>query len=131
MILTWKRGGRGRVLKFVTRLQIFLFLKISYPILRVRDLGVTKLLIFCGRYKCLTPKWFKITTIQFLEAAVSSSTSSQIHFDCHNEHTTNNPQLPPLPSPLMTKLKDFLLPVETYFFMWRKLWLNEYSFFVG
>ena len=24
--------------------------------------GVTKLVIFCGRHKCTTPKWFKITT---------------------------------------------------------------------
>ena len=48
---------------------------------------------FCGRHKCMTPKWFKITnnsiirgssplnglkwqTIQSLEAAVSTSTSS-------------------------------------------------------
>ena len=23
---------------------------------------VTKLVIFCGRHKCMTPKWFKITT---------------------------------------------------------------------
>ena len=22
----------------------------------------TKLVIFCGRHKCMTPKWFKITT---------------------------------------------------------------------
>ena len=27
-----------------------------------RTWGVTKFVIFCGRHKCITPKWFKITT---------------------------------------------------------------------
>ena len=84
----------------------FLFLNIYYSILQVRGLGVTQLVIFCERHKCLTPKWFKITTSSVTEAVVSCSTSSQIHFDCHSEHTTSNPQLPPLSNPLMTKLKD-------------------------
>ena len=84
----------------------FLFLNIYYSILQVRGLGVTQLVIFCERHKCLTPKWFKITTSSVIEAVVSCSTSSQIHFDCHSEHTTSNPQLLPLSNQLMTKLKD-------------------------
>ena len=48
----------------------------------------------------------KLQPIQLLEAVVSCSTSSQIHFDFHSEHTTSNPQLPPLSNPLITKLKD-------------------------
>ena len=42
--------------------RIFLFLKIYYSILQVKGLGVTQLVIFWGCHKCLTPKWFKITT---------------------------------------------------------------------
>ena len=59
-------------------------------ICRGRVSGVTQLVIFCGRYKCITHKWFK--TIIFLEAVVSSSSSSQIHFDCRREQP---PALPP------------------------------------
>ena len=58
----------GRILKFVTCMQILLFLN-ERPIVHFfrwrgghRTWGVTKLVIFCGRHKFVTPKWFKITT---------------------------------------------------------------------
>ena len=34
----------------------------SFYFCRWRGLGVTQLVIFCGRHKCMTPKWFKVTT---------------------------------------------------------------------
>ena len=33
----------------------------------------------------------KLQPIQLLEAVVPSSASTQIHFDCHSEHTTSSP----------------------------------------
>ena len=54
---------RWAVLKFVTCLQILLFLnkKSIVHFCRWRG-GGAKLVIFCDRHICRTPKWFKITT---------------------------------------------------------------------
>ena len=58
--------GRGRVFKCVTCLQIlfvyFLNKRSIVQFCRWRELWVTQLVIFCWRHKCMTPKWFKITT---------------------------------------------------------------------
>ena len=76
----------------------FLFLnkRSTVHFCRCGGLWVTQLVIFGGRHKCIIPKWFKTTTNSVIRGSiVSSSTSSQIHFDCHI--TVNNPQfsLPP------------------------------------
>ena len=55
----------------------------------------------------------KLQPIQLLEAVVTSSTSSQTHFGCGREQS----QAPPSHTSLMTKPKDLLLSVGTYFFM--------------
>ena len=66
MMSTCKRGewveGGGRLKICHLFLDfLFLFLKIYYSILQVMVFGVTQLVIFCERHKCLTPKWLKIT----------------------------------------------------------------------
>ena len=43
--------------------------------IRHRTRRAKKLVIFCGRHKCMTPKWFK-TTARSLEPVAYSSTSS-------------------------------------------------------
>ena len=67
---------------------------------------------------CVINVWplncLKLQPIQLLEQVLSSS-SSQIHFDCHREQ----PPASPSPDPLMTKPKDLLLSVGTSFFMWK------------
>ena len=63
----------------------------------------------------------KLQPISLLEAGISTSTSNQIHFDCRREQ----PPAPPSPNPLMTKPKDLLLSVGTYFLCEKKLWFNQ------
>ena len=57
-----ERSAGGGGLKMCHICSYFLFLNICYSILQVRGLWVTQLVIFCERHRCLTPKWFKITT---------------------------------------------------------------------
>ena len=52
---------------------------------------------FCGCHKCMTLNGLKLQPIQLLEAVVSSSTSSQTHFDCIKNNT--QPPSPTHPSP--------------------------------
>ena len=58
MTSTQKRGGG--VLKFVTCLQVLLFLDLFFTFADGgggggSGLGVIKLVIFCGSHKCMTP----------------------------------------------------------------------------
>ena len=69
---TWKGNGqiRGNLKichmsadSFVFRQKIYCsFLQIEGVGYRTWGPGITKLIIFCGRHKFMTPKWFKITT---------------------------------------------------------------------
>ena len=61
---------------------------------------------FCGRYKYMTPKWFKSTTNSIISGSSFFLTSSQ------TKGTENNPQRPShqpqsslSPNPLMAKPK--------------------------
>ena len=78
--------------KWNVKVRFFLNKRSFVHFSRSKGMGVTQLVIFCGRLKCINPKWLKITTNFVIEAVVSSSTSSQINFDCHSEE-------PPAPSP--------------------------------
>ena len=119
MTSTWM--GVGSLLKFVICFaDSFLFLnKRSVVNFLWMGGGVTKLVIFFGRHKCMARKWFKLQPIQLLQAVVSSSTSSHCHCIENNNHLENNnhsPRPPPLiPSPnlLMNKPKHPLLSVGT------------------
>ena len=98
-----RSGGEG-VLKCVTYLHIFFVFK--YLLFHFAGEGVGSHTIFANVTNVWPLNCLKLQPIQLLEAVVSCSTSSQIHFDCHSEHTTSNPQLPPPSNSLMTKLKD-------------------------
>ena len=131
--MTFSWNGSGGVLKFVTCLQI-LFLKNQWSIVHFsgwRGWGVTKLVIFCGHHKYMTPKRFKkndLQPIQLLEAVVSSSTSSQIHFDC----IENNPQRPaPSQSPLSPHSTDDQTKSLVTFSWLLFFYVKKYSFMAG
>ena len=101
----WGRGSwnLSRVCRFV------LFLNIYYSILQVRG-------FFCWSFFVdVTNVWplksLKLQTIQLLEAVISPSTSSQILISTVNIQPTTPSQLPLFSNPLMTKLKELLLPV--------------------
>ena len=121
MTFTWKRGGF--ILKFVTCLQI-IFLKSKWSIVHFCGwrgwwVGVTILVIFGGRHKYISPKWFKITTNSIKEAIASYSASSQIHFDCIENNLQHPFPLPIAPLPPFhwsSNQKNLLISVGIKFF---------------
>ena len=65
IFMTSTSKGEGGILKFVTNLQILLFfLNISIVHFFVDGAGGERHKIghFCGRHKCMTSRWLKITT---------------------------------------------------------------------
>ena len=87
----------GGVLKFVTCFQIFFLFLNKRSIFADGESwgGVTQLVIFCGRHKCMTPKWFKITTNSVIRGSsfFFNMNTPQTRFDCHREQ----PPAPPFP----------------------------------
>ena len=81
--------------------------------------GITKLIICFSRHKCMTPKWFKITTHSIIRSSgfifnIKPQYISTAYFE------NNHPALPPLiplPTPLMIKRKHLKLSVDNYIFM--------------
>ena len=65
MTSIWKGvSTRGRVLKIChMSADSFVFKqKIYCPLLQMEWVGESRNWSFCGRHRCMTPKWFKITT---------------------------------------------------------------------
>ena len=79
------------VLKYVTCLQIFFVFKqkIYIQFCRWGGWGSHDWSFFVDATNVWPLNGLKLQPIQLLEAEVSSSTSSQIHSDCHSEHKTN------------------------------------------
>ena len=72
MMSTWKgRGWRGVLKIFPMPADSFVFKQKIYCLFLL-----TKLLIFCGRHKCMTPNALELKPIQSLETVIFSSTSS-------------------------------------------------------
>ena len=76
--------------------------------------GITKLIICFSRHKCMTPKWFKITTNSIIRSSgfifnIKAQYISTAYFE------NNPPALPPLTpllTPLMIKRKHLKLLVD-------------------
>ena len=66
MASTWKEGEKlSRVFRFL----LFLNKRSIVHFCRWRGLWVTQMVIFCGRRKCMTPKWFKIITYSVIRGS--------------------------------------------------------------
>ena len=70
--------------------------------------GGHKLIIFCGRHKCMTPKWFKITTNSIITVSSLLISITPDTFRLHREQPTA-PLLTLTPNPMMIKSKLHLL----------------------